>query len=437
MILNEAEARAIIAKILSYTTADEMRVNLAGWRSGNTRFALNTVTTSGDQEDLSISITAFFGKKKGAASINEIDDAALKRAVKMAEDIARVAPEDPEYVPELASQQYLNVDPYFESTAAASPDLRARAAEAAIDPAMKKQLVAAGFSDHSHGFSAVGNNKGLWGYYRNSNASYSVTVRSTEGAASGWDSVDSRRIEDVDYRGSSGRAIRKAEESRDAKRLDPGVYPVILEPQAVAELMSFAFFSLDARSADEGRSFFSKPGGKNKIGEKIAGSNITVRSDPTHPDLLGEPFGWEGLPAKKITWIEKGVLKQLFYSRYWAQKQGKEPTGFPGSVVFEGGKGSLEDLIKDTDKAVLITRFWYTNFVDPETMLVTGLTRDGTFWVEKGRIKHAVRNFRFNDSPLVVLNKVTGMSRSVRTGGSLVPAIRASAFTFSSISDAV
>jgi predicted Zn-dependent protease len=201
--------------------------------------------------------------------------------------------------------------------------------------------------------------------------------------------------------------------------------------------MRFGSYALNARSADEGRSFFSKAGGGNKTGEKVAGDNVTMRSDPTHPELLGSPFGGDGQPAKKNIWIKNGVLTQLYYGRYWAKKQGKEPTGYPSNIIIEGEQGTLDELISNTDRAVLVTRFWYIRFVDPQSLLLTGLTRDGTFWVENGRIKHAIKNFRFNESPMAIFNKITGMSEPVRVGGSMVPAIRASEFTFSSLSDAV
>ncbi|MFQ6676595.1 MAG: metallopeptidase TldD-related protein, partial [Fidelibacterota bacterium] len=302
---------------------------------------------------------------------------------------------------------------------------------------VKEDLISAGFFENGHAFSSVMNNRGLFAHAETTHASFSVTVRTPDETGSGWAADGSRNVRKVDYIDVSRRAISKAAASRNPRTLEPGTYPVILEPQAVADFVRFAGFSMNARYADEGRSFFSRPGGGNKIGEKVAGDGITLVSDPAHPELLGRPFWWDGLPARRRVWIENGVLKQLFYDRFWAQKQGKEPTGFPSSIVLEGDDRSLEDLIKETDRAVLVTRFWYIRFVDPQTLLLTGLTRDGTFWVEDGEIRHAIKNFRFNESPMAVLNHVTGMTRPERAGGMLVPAIRASQFTFSSLSEAV
>ena len=437
MILSESESRSIIKRALSFSSADEIRVNLSGGRSGNTRFALNSITTSGDEDTLNVQVLAYFGKQHATSSGTEFTDDALQKIVRTAEEAARFAPEDPEYVPELQPQTYLPINPYFSSTAAMTPELRAKGVQSSIEPSIKKDLVSAGFFSNRHGFSAVGNNHKLFGYYQGTYASFSVTTRTQDGLGSGWGSDSARNIDRVDYQATSSRALEKAEASSNSKTLEPGTYPVILEPQAVSDFMRTGSYALNARSADEGRSFFSKSGGGNKIGEKVAGENVTMRSDPTHPELLGSPFEGDGLPAKKNTWIKNGVLTQLFYDRYWAEKQGKEPTGWPSSIIIEGENGTLDDLISNTDRAVLITRFWYIRFVDPQSLLLTGLTRDGTFWVENGRIQHAIKNFRFNESPMAVLNKITDMSESVHVGGSMVPAIRASEFTFSSLSDAV
>jgi len=436
MILSNDEARDVVERVLALRQADEMRVNLAGGRSRNTRFAVNSITTCGDADRLSVAVTAAFGTRHATAVGNELDEPALRRLVQKAEQMARLAPEDPEYVPELPPQDYLPIEPYFDSTANAPEDLGMQVAASAIEPAERDGLVVAGYLEVHDGFAAVGNSNGLFGYYRATNASYSVTAR-TKGGGSGYASVNGRDLARLGFAAASRRAIEKAIASQDPKTLDPGVYPVILEPLAVAEFLSYAVWNMSARMADEGRSFFAKPGGGNKIGEKIAGENITLTSDPAHADLLAPPFAGDGLPAKPRTWIERGVLANLIYDRFWATKQGKEPTGHPPNIILAGSESSLDDLIRSTDRALLVTRFWYIRSLDPQTILVTGLTRDGLFLVEDGQVKHAVKNFRFNESPIAVLNKVTALSRPERVGNALVPAIRASEFTFSSLSDAV
>lgn len=437
MILDETQARRLIERTLALATADEVRVNLTGGRTRNTRFAVNTITTCGDCDELSVAVTAYFGRRHAAASVGEADDAALRRVVQTAQELARVAPEDPEYVPELGPQEFLPVRPFFESTATAPADLGAEVARSAIEPAAQRGITVAGYLEFAHNFHAVGNNKGLFGYYQSTDTRYSVTARTPDGCGSGWASETSRDISELDFAAAAQRAIEKADASRSPKTLPPGVYPVILEPAAVDGFLAYALWNMNARYADEGRSFYARKGGGNKIGEKIVGDNVTMSSDPARPEILAPPFAADGLPAKPRVWVERGILKALVYDRYWAAKQGKEPTGWPPNLIFEGGDQTLDELIRSTDKALLVTRFWYIRSLDPQTILVTGLTRDGVFWVEDGAIRHAVKNFRFNETPIAVLNKITGMTRPTRIGNALLPALRASEFTFSSLSDAV
>jgi predicted Zn-dependent protease len=225
--------------------------------------------------------------------------------------------------------------------------------------------------------------------------------------------------------------------------IEPGRYTVILEPQAVGDLVQLMGFALAARSADEGRSAFSKQGGGNKIGEKLVDSRVTIFSDPQDPELLAQPYDGQGLPLARQVWIENGVLKQLVYSRFWAQKQGKTPTGVPSSVKMVGGTTSMDDMIKSTPRGVLVTRLWYLRQVDPRTILYTGLTRDGTFLIENGKLTKSIKNFRFNESPLFLLNNLEALGPSVRLGGTeaggavVMPAIKAKDFNFTSLSDAV
>jgi predicted Zn-dependent protease len=242
------------------------------------------------------------------------------------------------------------------------------------------------------------------------------------------------------------RAIQKAEASRNPRAVEPGEWTVILEPTAVANLVGLLAFAMNARQADEGRSFFSKQGGGNKIGEKFLDERISITSDPADPRVPFAPFDGEGLPAKRSTWVENGVLRDLFYDRFWAQKSNRAPNSFPGSFAVTGGNSSIEEMIRSTDRGLLVTRLWYIRPVDPRTILFTGLTRDGTFLIENGRITSAVKNLRWNESPVFLLNNIEAMSPPVRVsgddggedgGGVLVPAIKARDFTFSSLSDAV
>jgi predicted Zn-dependent protease len=437
MILDDARARAVVDKAVSLSSADETRVSLHGERRANTRFACDTVTTCGDVASVSLQVRASFGKRHAAATTTDLDDDAIERAVRTAEELAHAAPEDPEHMPELPPQEYLEVDRWAASTAEARAQNRAQAVQAAIQQAEADNLHTSGYFEHGQGLSAVGNSSGLFAWSRGTDAAFSVTMRTDDGSGSGWASSNSRDIGEVD----SGEAVRlaaeKARAARDPRPLAPGVYPVILEPQAVSNLLGVLLWCLDARDADEGRSFFARPGGGNKIGRKVAGDNITIRSDPAHSAVPSCPFHADGLPATPQSWIEAGLLKQLTYSRFWAQKQNAQPTGRPSNLIMDGGQGTVGDLVRQADRAVLVTRFWYIRFLDPQTILLTGLTRDGTFWVEDGQIRHGLRNFRFNESPVALLNHVTAMSAPVRVENAFVPAIAAGEFTFASASASV
>ncbi len=228
----------------------------------------------------------------------------------------------------------------------------------------------------------------------------------------------------------------------NAKAIEPGKYTVILEPAALMaaddlSLLGGLMYSLDAREADEGRSFLSKKGGGNRKGEKLFDERINIYSDPLNAEVPGSAFDGEGLPTKRMTWIEKGVVKNLYYSRFWAQKNRQPATAFPSGFIMEGGTQSTAELIKSTAKGILVTRLWYIRDVDPQTLLYTGLTRDGTFYIENGQIKFPIKNLRFNESPIIMLNNLEAIGRPQRLGGNLVPPLKIRDFTFTSLSDAV
>ena len=441
MILTKEQAETIVQKILSASKADAIRVLINGGRSSNLRFARNTATTSGTSDNISLSVTATFGKKSGTYSFNQYDDKTLKEAVEKAEELAKLAPEDPEYVPPLPPQKYPEVRAHNRSTAEINPDYRSSLAEDCITLAKSKNLIAAGFIENDDGFSFFANNNGIMAYHKASSITYSITARTEDGTGSGWASDGHNDVTKFDGKKTSVRAIEKAFASANPKALDPGKYTVILEPEAVSDLLGSFSFRVDARSADEGRSYFSEAGGKNKIGQQLFPEFVNIISNPAHPDAPGFPWSEDGMPSEKTVWVEKGVLKNLRYSRYWAEKQGKAPVPFPSNIIMQGGDSSLEDLVASTEKGILVTRFWYIRDVDPKTMLLTGLTRDGTFLIEKGKIAHPIKNFRFNESPVAMLKNIEMMSKAVRmqngNSASLIPALKVKEFTFSSLSDAV
>jgi predicted Zn-dependent protease len=437
-ILTKEEAKKIIDKVLSYAKADETAVTLSGSKTGNIRYARNSVSTSGESTNLSLSVTTVFGKKSGTATINEFDDKSLEKTVRRAEEIAKLAPENPEYVPMMGPQTYQDIKSTFApSTAAINPDYRAKAAKDSIEICKKKNLTAAGYLEDSAGFMAMGNSKGLFAYNQSTSVDFSVTVRTEDGLGSGYAIQDYNDVNKLSAAASTEIAAQKALASKSAVALEPGKYTVILEPVAASDLLQTMFRSLDARNADEGRSFLSKKGGGTRVGEKLFDERVNVYSDPANLEIPKSGFVMDGRAREKTVWIEKGVVKNLSYSRYWAQKQGVKATAPSGGFIMEGGNESLADLIKGTKKGILVTRFWYIRAVDPQTLLFTGLTRDGTFLIEDGKIKHPIKNFRFNESPVIMLNNVEAMGKPVRVNGSLIPPMKIRDFTFSSLSDAV
>lgn len=443
-IMAREQAQAVIEKVVKMSKADEVSVNINSGYQADLRFAANQMSTSGGVINSQIAVQSAFGKKHAVAVTNDLSDDSLRRAVEQSETLAKLSPDDPETMPGLGPQTYVPVKGYFDSTADLSPAERARAALTALEPARKAgDLKAAGFIIVNAGANALGNSKGLFAYNRSTTANYTLTVRTDDGTGSGWAGAEHPDWKQIDFPGLATHAIDKARLSRNPVAIEPGRYTVILEPQAVGDLVQVMGFALAARAADEGRSAFAKQGGGNKIGEQIVDKRVTIFSDPQDPQLLAQPYDGQGLPLSRQVWIENGVLKQLFYSRFWAQKQGKQPTGGPNSIKLEGGTTSMDDMIKSTARGVLVTRLWYLRPVDPRTILFTGLTRDGTFLIENGKISKAIKNFRFNESPLFLLNNVEAMSPAVRIGGTegggpvVMPAIKAKDFNFTSLSDAV
>lgn len=436
-IYTKDEAREIMSRALKYSTADGCEINLSGSDSGNIRYARNTVSTAGARSNRNMTVQCNYGKRVGVATIDEFDEASLEKVVKRAEELAKLSPESPEFMPPLGPQEFDESKTYIENTARIDPDYRAAVAGASIGPAKKNDITAAGFFNDSNGFSAMMNSNGLFAYNRGTNMDFTVTMRSNDGTGSGWSTRDFNDASLFDPVEASQIAIEKALMSKEAKAIEPGKYTVILEPAASIGLLQNMFGAFNARNADEGRSFMSREGGGNKLGEKIVDERISIYSDPLNELVPTSTWTGGGEPIKKTVWMENGVVKNLAYSRYWAEQKGVESLPFPSNGIMTGGDASLEDLIKDTRKGILVTRLWYIRSVDPQTLLYTGLTRDGTFYIENGRIKHPVKNFRFNESPIIMLNNLEALGQQVRVNGNLIPYMKVRDFTFTSLSDAV
>ena len=443
-MIEKDRAQEIIRQTLRWSKADEAQVSLSGGQSANLRFARNTASTSGAETGPSLSVTSVFGKRSGTATVNQLDEATLKGAVARSEEIARLAPEDPERMPLLGPQEHAAVAAWDDTTAREGAERMAAGAAAVLAEARGKQLVAAGFTRTTARGEALGNSKGLFAYHRGTTASFSTTFRTRDGSGSGWAGRAARAIGDIDYAAAGRIAAEKALASRAPRKLEPGSYPTILEPACVAELLELLVRDMDRRLADEGRSYFASPKGGTRLGEQLFGKQIEIRSDPRDPAVPVRPWSGEGLAHQPRHWVKAGAIAALSCDRFWADKNKVEPVPAAPNVIMAGGKGTLEELIRSTRRGVLVTSFWYIRDVDPQTMLFTGLTRDGVFWIEDGAIAYPVNNFRWNESPVAVLKKVEAMSAAQRLPSrgseaptSVVPAVRVSGFGFTSISDAV
>jgi predicted Zn-dependent protease len=442
-LLTKDEAQALLKKVLGYSKADECEVNLFGTERGNIRYARNAASTSGAINQTTLVVSSAYGKKSGVATINELDEASLEKVVRRSEELAKLAPENPEFMSFLGPQKYAEPIMYNQATAAITPKQRADAVAQSLQVSKDNKLVAAGFWEDFRGYQAMANSKGLFAYSTNSNVNFNVTVRTEDGLGSGYATRGYNDVTKLDTKKVTQIAADKGLKSATAKAIEPGKYTVILEPAAAAVLLERIIFGLDARTADEGRSYLSKPGGTTRLGEKMVDERVTIYSDPLNTELPTNTWTGDGRPQEKTTWIEKGVVKNLTYSRYWAEKKGVKAVPAPDGIIMEGGTKSLEELIKGTKKGILVTRLWYIRDVDPQTLLLTGLTRDGTFYIENGEIKFPVKNFRFNESPVIMLNNLEELGKVERTVSVeseisyLLPPMKIRDFTFTSLSDAV
>ena len=460
-LLSRADAEDIAKRALKLSPAEETRVSINNAARADTRFALNQVTTSGENHDTQVTITAYVGGRAASVTTNRLDDASLAEAAKQATEIAKLVPPNPERMPELGPQEY--PAPRQRVITLPSPAERAAAAKKVTEQARAAGLIATGFIECRAGANALANSKGLFAYDSSAVVTMTATVRTTDGTGSGWACSDGDSFSEIDAQQVGATAVEKASQSRNPVAIEPGIYPTILEPTAAGNLIQMITGAMQARAADEGRSFFSKQGGGNKLGLKVVDERVTLLSDPDDNASTNGGYDGDGMALEKITWIENGVVKTLNYDRFWAQKKGVEPTrsgggggfgGFGGgggggggrNLRMMGGDTTTAEMIRNTERGMLVTRFWYIRPVDPRTLLYTGLTRDGTFLIEKGKVSHPVKNFRFNESPIFFLNNLESIgpvrrvnaSENLGAGGAIfMPTLKVRAFTFSSLSDAV
>ncbi|MCE3608381.1 TldD/PmbA family protein [Massilia sp. P8910] len=443
-VLTQEESKRITDRIMSLTKADECTVRVTGGRTGNIRYARNNVSTAGLVNDASLVVQVAYGKRQGTATINEFDDKSLEKVVRRAEDLARLAPENPEFMPAVSKQAYKASRTFSRATAAIDPEFRAQTAAYSIEASRKNKLVCAGFFTDSHSFQTVANSNGVFGHQEETNIDFTCTVRTEDGRGSGWVKRSATDVARFNAREASDVAIEKALRSVDAKALEPGRYTVILEPAATSDLIGFMLGGFDARQADEGRSFLSKKGGGTRLGDKLFDTQVNIWSDPWDKDVPVMPWDAGNMLAReRMNMIKDGKVSALDYSLFWANKKGVRAIGAPGNMIMGGTDKSTAELIAGTKKGVLVTRTWYIREVDPQSVLLTGLTRDGTFYIENGKIKHPIKNFRFNESPVTMLNNIEAIGKPQVIAGDevpysmLIPPMKVRDFNFTSLSDAV
>jgi predicted Zn-dependent protease len=428
------EFRFLADLVLKRSAADHTVVNLHDLHTGTTRFANSRIVQNVDTRRGTVTVTVAFGSRKGAASTTDFSAGAIQDALARAERVARVSPEDPEYLPPPDPQVMPTPLTSRPETAAAGPARRLEYANEAIGQCRIENLQAAGIVSSSVASVGVAASNGLFAHEERTEARFSLTVQADD--ATGWSAAAHRSIDHLKIQDRTLAAIHKAKRGREVQELAPGRYRVILEPAAVAGLWSWMLWTLDAKSYEKGTSPFM-----GQLGRPILDERLTLQNLPGHSDLLGTGFTHEGLPCDEALWIDKGVLRQLSYDRFTAkQLKIKRIATLEAPCLSASGAAAskTQDLIKQCEHAILVTNFWYIRTVNPTDLTLTGMTRDGTFLIEDGQITSAVRNFRFHESPLRVFKRVDGWTEPVEavtseTGKMLVPAMVLRDFNFSSV----
>lgn len=442
-MLSRSESLLLCETVLAHAKAagaEDVVVSVESTIAAHARLADSRFTTSGRAEDLSITVTVWIERRRGAASGNDASAPALEQLAREAVQIARISPVHREYVPTLGPLEYQESKGFSDATADVDVAARAKALRAVLDACGTAGVSGAGVHTANASAIAVATANGNRRYFRSSEGTFSLTARSADGTGSGYCAGDHFDVRRVDPARIATVAVDKAVTSQAARPIEPGTYAVVLEAQAVADLMGFVVGALDARTADEGRSAFSAADGKTRVGEALFHPSLSIHSDPMHPEMPAVPATDEGIPAERITLVKDGVLERLAYNRYWATERKQTPTPGPVNFIVESAKPTpMEGLIGGLERGLLISRFWYVRLVDPRTIVLTGLTRDGVWWVEDGRVKHPVRNLRFNQGMLAMLApwNVQAIGASVRRSPFMVPPLRLAGFTFTSISDAI
>ena len=460
-MLDNNKAADIFGKIKKYSAADEVEALIYGGHSALTRFANNTIHQNVAEENYVVSVRTAFDGRTARATTNKLDDESLKRVVQASEKLAKVQHSDPDLLPmpeagvgARSAQTQPVSSRYFDETAAVSPEQRAEAVKKIVGVAQKRKLTTAGIFSTSEVVEGIFNSRGLADWYQQTSSEVSVTMLAAD--SSGWQKANSPNVAHLDAVTLAEIAARKAFESAAPREIPAGKYTVILEPAAVLDIVGFMFYDFGGLAILDQRSFLN-----NRVGTKLFGENINIWDDVGHPLQSGAPFDGEGVPRRRVRLVENGVVQSLVYARATAEKMRKseykdkvgqiEPTGHgfpipnemgeaPMNIVFGGARDpkTVDQMIGFTERGILVTRLWYIREVDPYEKILTGMTRDGTFLVQDGKIQCGVRNFRFNQSLIAMLSNVEEMGTPVRASGEesfdmVVPAMKVGEFNFTEV----
>jgi predicted Zn-dependent protease len=446
------EIKTLTDKVLHMARADAVEVDFNGGERAGTRWANSTITVNLVQLDQQLSVNVRLGNKVGSATTREFDDESLKAMVDEATDAAKAARDSPNLPPLVKGpQNYIPVDAALPAMVNFGPGERAEMVRKSVAVCDKKGALGSGYIPKTYQATCSANSEGLFAYYQYAEAGLILTCRTADGKGSGWAGITGvKDISLIDPVRISEIAADKAVKSQKPRALEPGRYTVILESRPAARFLSLMTGIFNARAVEAGpRTYLTgAEKGTSKLGQKVFSDLVTIKSDIGNPILRQTPILADGTPAKPVTWVDKGILKNLYYDQQYAARVKKEPTpATPNmSLVLEGSDQSVEQMIKSTRRGLLVSFFWYIRAVDQPTLLNTGMTRDGLFLIENGEIVGPVQNFRWNMSPIVGFNNVTAIGRSVpmHTGESydgggtaLVPAVRMEDFYMTSVSPAV
>ncbi len=456
-MLTKDKAQDTFDRVKKFSTAGEIEVLIGGRRNALTRFANNTIHQNVAEENYVVSVRTVFDGRTARATTNRFDDESVRRCVKASEDLARVQAKDSDLLPVTGPDGFgpgPRVERAFCETANITPADRAEAVGKIVQVAKRENLITAGIYATSESVEAVLNSRGLCTFHTQTSAEISVTMLATD--SSGWQKANSPDVRNLNPVALAEIAARKARESAAPQELAPGKYTTILEPAAVLDLCGFMFWDWGGQAILDERSFLN-----NRIATQLFGENVTIYDDVDHPLQSGPPFDGEGVRRKRVPLVENGVPLRLVYARGTAEKMKKsahadkvgpvEVTGhglplpneigeIPLNIVFgpPAQPKTVEQMVANTERGVLITRLWYIREVDPYEKILTGMTRDGTFYVEGGKVRHGIRNFRFNQSLIDMLANVEEMGQPVRASGEesfdmVVPAMKVKGFNFTEV----